>query len=84
MWLAAIERAGGACECSGECGQKHGRERHCTATRDTAEIHAAPLIPVNDPLLAPKDQLRAVCDGCHGRLLRKRPAAEPAQAEALF
>jgi len=83
--LQVVRAAGGQCSCGGECGRRHlsetpegqravlGDVRRCPA-RDgvAAPLHAAPVVLGLPEVLSagmPAGALRALCDGCHGRLL---------------
>lgn len=77
-----FERAGGRCECGGECGQEHGRERHgeyidqaprCTARHgeehpDTGSIVVLTVAHLDHiPENCADENLRAMCQRCHNR-----------------
>lgn len=75
-------RAGKRCECSGECGQEHGRERHgeyidqkprCSARHgeehpDTGSIVVLTVAHLDHvPENCADDNLKAMCQRCHNR-----------------
>lgn len=76
------ERAGGRCECAGECGQEHGRERHgeyvdqhprCSARNgeehpDTGSTVVLTVAHLDHtPENCGDDNLKAMCQRCHNR-----------------
>ncbi|GIH89913.1 hypothetical protein ACFFMN_12065 [Planobispora siamensis] len=77
LWtVVAAERAGGRCECRGECGNPH-RKDGGTCRREQRPgrpLHLAPSTNVSDTKAAtlPGDQLMALCPPCHDGLLRTR------------
>jgi hypothetical protein len=76
------ERAGNRCECSGECGQEHGRERHgeyidqsprCSARNGEEHPDTGSKVVLtvahldHTPENCADENLKAMCQRCHNR-----------------
>ena len=97
-WWAVARAAGHRCECTGECGGRHGDVgSRCSSeessTAPSMRFHAVPRdldTPRADAWRLPVADLQLVCDGCDVRLLRgvlrwSRDASRTApQEDALF
>lgn len=93
LWQQVVDRAGGRCQCVGECGGKHGPERcdrengeHLGRVRLRA-VPADPALPFHRAASLPAEQLHAICPTCHNGVENRRrnaAAAQPPQPDALF
>lgn len=70
-------RAGGRCECSGECGlhSTHPGRRRCVEVNGTRALFARGLVVLTvahlcecDPLCAITEHVKAMCNRCHLRV----------------
>ncbi|NJQ14197.1 hypothetical protein [Streptomyces bohaiensis] len=97
LWTAVMDRAGGQCECRGECGKSHVGDARCVTfdavraqrRRLVRELEIAPLevAPMTFAAAAalPADKLRARCGDCAARCRRQVAAVKrrDRQDEAL-
>ncbi|PRY00428.1 hypothetical protein [Allonocardiopsis opalescens] len=79
VWTAVTARAGGRCECTGECARPHpladsddyarGRGRCPAEQRPGRPLHAVPRTPVppSQGAALGAEQLMAMCAPCHTR-----------------
>ena len=84
-----FERAGGRCECSGECGLDHGIAGRCNAWHGDPHPATGSIVLLtvahldHTPENCADDNLRAMCQRCHNRYdmpMRRRGIAERTHA----
>ncbi len=86
-WQQVVGAAGGRCQCVGGCGRNHhdGHGRCPREDTSSSPLHAVPRAAAAGTVAGMRmdaEALMALCDTCHGRLLRLRRNTGRQGAEA--